>query len=79
MMQLREFNNAHNAAERRIRRESVDAGGPAEQALRALLPELQSDEDRRVATLPMARLAGYAVPVEPPRTATTSANATGMH
>src|SRR4051794_15185405 len=66
MMQLREFNNAHNAVKRRIRREGVDAVGPAEQALRALLPELQSDEDRRVATLLIARPAGYAVPVEPP-------------
>jgi hypothetical protein len=66
MMHLREFNNAHNAAKRRIRREGVDAVGPAEEALRALLPELQSDEDRRVATLLIARLPGYAVPVEPP-------------
>ncbi|HEY3559007.1 MAG TPA: hypothetical protein VG497_28780 [Kribbella sp.] len=65
-MQLREFNNAHNAAKRRIRSEGVDAVGPADLALRELLPQLQSDEDRRVATMLIARLPGYAVPVEPP-------------
>ncbi|GAA3133451.1 hypothetical protein JOF29_002347 [Kribbella aluminosa] len=62
-MQLREFNNAHK---RQIRSEGIDTVGPAEQALRELLPQLQSNEDRRVAMLLIARLPGCAVPVEPP-------------
>ncbi|MGZ0152592.1 hypothetical protein ACXJJ3_36420 [Kribbella sp. WER1] len=65
-MQLGEFNNAYNAAKRRVRSAGAEAIGPAEQALRELLPQLQSDEDRRVATLLIARLPGYAVPAEPP-------------
>ncbi|MFD7157394.1 hypothetical protein ACFV9C_22535 [Kribbella sp. NPDC059898] len=65
-MQLREFTNAYNAAEPRIRSEGVGAVGLAERALGELLPQLRSAEDRRVATLLIARLPGYAVPVEPP-------------
>jgi hypothetical protein len=65
-MNLRDFNNAHNAARRRIRREGVDAVAPAEDALRALLPELPSDEDRRIAAMLIDRLPEYAEPVAPP-------------
>jgi len=64
-MRLNEFNNAHNAAKRRIRRDGLAAVGPAEQSLRDLLPELESDEDRRVAAALITRLPGYAVPPEP--------------
>ncbi|MET9316537.1 hypothetical protein ABZX12_32360 [Kribbella sp. NPDC003505] len=65
-MRLSEFNNAHNAHKRRIQRDGPDAVGAAERSLRDLLPQLDSDEDRRVATMLIDRLPGYAVPPEPP-------------
>jgi hypothetical protein len=65
-MRLIEFNNAYNAAKRRIRREGVDAVAPAERSLRDLLPQLDSDEDRRIAINLLLRLPRYAVPPEPP-------------
>ncbi|GAA3133500.1 hypothetical protein JOF29_002343 [Kribbella aluminosa] len=65
-MHLSEFNNAHHAAKRRIQREGVGAVALAEQSLRELLGQLESDEDRRVAANLIKRLPGYAVPPEPP-------------
>ena len=65
-MHLREFNSEHNAAKRRIQRQGVDAVEPAERALRELLPQLESDEDRRLAVNLIKRLPGYAVPPAPP-------------
>ena len=65
-MRLIEFNNAYNAAKRWIRREGVDAVAPAERSLRDLLPQLDSDEDRRIAVNLLLRLPRYAVPPEPP-------------
>lgn len=65
-MELREFNVAHATAKRRIRREGFDAVPAAEAELRALLPQLTSDEDRRLAVNLIERLPGYAVPPSPP-------------
>jgi hypothetical protein len=65
-MQIRDFNAAHATAKRRIRREGIDAVAPAEAELRALLPQLESDDDRRLATNLIKRLPGYAVPLPPP-------------
>jgi hypothetical protein len=65
-MRLVEFNSAYNTAKRRVQREGVDAVAPAEQQLRGLLPQLESDEERRVAANLIKRLSGYAVPAEPP-------------
>ncbi len=65
-MLLREFNSEHNAAKRRIQREGVDAVEPAERALRDLLLQLESDEDRRLAVNLIKRLPGYALRPAPP-------------
>lgn len=65
-MHLREFSAAHATAKRRIRRDGIDAVAAAESALRALLPQLESDEDRRLAVNLIKRLPGYAVPPAPP-------------
>jgi hypothetical protein len=65
-MRLIEFNSAYNTAKRRIQREGVDAVAPAEQYLRNLLQQLESDEDRRVAVNLIKRLPGHAVPPAPP-------------
>jgi hypothetical protein len=65
-MRLGEFNDVHVTAKRRIEREGVGAVAPAEAELRALLPELDSDEARRVAANLIKRLPGYAVPPQPP-------------
>lgn len=65
-MLLREFNAVHATAKQRIRREGADAVAAAESELRALLPQLESDEDRRLATNLIKRLPGYAVPPAPP-------------
>ncbi|TCC51005.1 hypothetical protein E0H75_12730 [Kribbella capetownensis] len=65
-MRLGEFSSVHATAKRRIQREGVAAVAPAEQELRELLPQLESDEDRRVAINLINRLSGYAVPPKPP-------------
>lgn len=65
-MRLIEFNNAYNAAKRRIRREGVAAVAPAEGTLRELLPQLESDNDRRIAANLLLRLPRYVIPPEPP-------------
>ncbi|GAA1691303.1 hypothetical protein GCM10009745_40760 [Kribbella yunnanensis] len=65
-MQFREFSAAYNTAKRRIQREGAEAVAPAEKHLEAMLPELESDEDRRVGGNLIKRLPRYAVPAEPP-------------
>ncbi|MET7281543.1 hypothetical protein ABZS29_25130 [Kribbella sp. NPDC005582] len=65
-MQFHEFNNAFVTAKRQIQRQGLDAVAPAEEKLRALLPQLESDDDRRVAGNLIKRLPQYAVPPPPP-------------
>ena len=65
-MRLHEFNSAFTTAKRRIQREGVDAVAPAEQELSALVPQLELDKDRRVASNLIKQLPGYAVPPPPP-------------
>jgi len=76
-MRIREFNTAHAAAKRRIRREGVDAVAAEEEGLRALLPQLETDEERRVAVNLIKRLPGYAVPPKPPSARMLEAQAIG--
>ncbi|TDD51877.1 hypothetical protein E1263_29730 [Kribbella antibiotica] len=64
-MQFSEFNNAFSAARRRIRREGSDAIAPAEEQLQAMAPELESEEDRRVAASLIQKLPQYALPPRP--------------
>jgi hypothetical protein len=65
-MRLIEFNNAYNTAKRRVRREGAEAVEPAQRKLRGLLPQLESDEDRRIAADLLEGLPAYATPHPPP-------------
>jgi hypothetical protein len=65
-MRFSEFSNAFNTEKRRIQRDGEMAVKPAEARLRAMVPQLESDEDRRVGEQLIGRLAQYAVPPEAP-------------